>query len=149
MPATPEPGAHSGAIRRVLGFDFGHRRIGIACGQTLTGAATPVTTLKAVNGNPDWAAIAGQIEQWRPDALLVGLPLHLDGSENAMTRAVEQFCNALRKRSGLPVITVDERLSSDEAAAHLQGKKKIGRHNKHEIDKMAAAIIVQRWLDQQ
>lgn len=148
MPDTPDPGHHA-AITRVLGFDFGLKRIGIASGQTLTGTATPQTTLKALNGNPDWEGIRHQIEQWQPEALIVGMPYHLDGKENSMTRAVTGFCNGLKKRYRLPVITLDERHSSTRAESILKEQMKIDQHNKHEIDKMAAAIIVQDWLDQQ
>ena len=132
----------------MLGFDYGRKRIGIASGQTITGTATPQCTLRQVAGNPDWDSIAEQIKQWAPQALVVGMPYHLDGADNAMTRAVEEFCNALKKRFRLPIYTVDERHSSSEAEAALKENRKIGQHNKHEIDKMAAAVIVQRWLDE-
>ena len=60
------------SIRQVLGFDFGEQRIGVASGQTITGSANPITTLKSTNNKPDWAAIEQLINQWQPDALIVG-----------------------------------------------------------------------------
>jgi putative Holliday junction resolvase len=136
-------------ITNVLGFDYGKKRIGLATGQTITHTATPCKTLNQVDGNPDWPAIAAEIRQWQPQALIVGMPYYTDGSENTMTAAVKQFCYELEKRFKLPVFEVNETLSSAQAEEILKENIKIGKHNKHEIDKMAAAVIVQRWLDQQ
>ena len=133
----------------VLGFDYGKKRIGIATGQTITRSATPEKTINQIDGNPDWEAIKEQIAQWKPQALIVGMPYHLDGRENKMTAAVKQFCYELEKRFKLPVYNVNEALSSQQAEQTLRQNMKINKQNKHEIDRMAAAIIVQRWFDQQ
>ncbi len=135
-------------IQTVLGFDFGEKRIGIATGQVITGSASPLTTLNAVNQKPDWDAIAKIINEWHPDALIVGIPKYLDGSESEMTKRAERFSRQLEGRFKLPVHTINEALSSFEAEQELQKNKKIDQHNKQEIDKMAAAIIVQSWLEQ-
>ena len=135
-------------ITTVLGFDYGKKRIGIATGQTITKTATPCKTLKQVDGNPDWPAIEAEIKQWKPQALIVGIPYYTDGSENVMTNAARHFCYELEKRFKLPVIEVNEALSSRQAEEILKENIKINKHNKHEIDKIAAAIIVQSWLDQ-
>lgn len=135
-------------ITTVLGFDYGVKRIGIATGQTITSTAAPILTLNQVNGSPDWAGIQKLIVKWNPDALIVGLPYFLDGKESEMTKIVQNFCEELEKRFPKPVLTVNEALSSYEAEKTLKKKLKIGKHNKQEIDKMAAAIIVQSWLDQ-
>ena len=131
----------------LLGFDFGEKRIGIAVGQSLTGSVTPLKTLQAVNQQPDWAGISALIEEWRPDRLILGLPLHMDGSEQDITQRVKRFGNQLKGRYNLPVEWVDERLSSHEAEQLLreQGKK---RSSKSDIDKLAAALILQSWLEQ-
>ena len=136
-------------VRCVVGFDFGLKRIGLATGQTITGTASPLVTLQAVNQAPDWESIAAHIRQWKPDALIVGIPYLLDGSESDITRAARNFCRELEKRFQLPVHTIDESLSSYAAESQLKQNIKIAKHNKHEIDKMAAAIIVQSWLDTQ
>ena len=135
-------------IQTVLGFDFGEKRIGIATGQVITGSASPLTTLNAVNQKPDWDAIAKIINEWHPDALIVGIPKYLDGSNSEMTKRAERFSRQLEGRFKLPVHTINEALSSFEAEQELQKNKKIDQHNKQEIDKMAAAIIVQSWLEQ-
>jgi len=135
-------------ITNVLGFDYCKKRIGIATGQTITHAATTCKTINQIDGNPDWPAIEAEIKQWKPQALIVGMPYHTDGSENRMTAAVRQFCYELEKRFKLPVIEVNEALSSQQAEKMLKESIKINKQNKHEIDRMAAAIIVQDWLDQ-
>ena len=134
-------------IKSVLGFDFGLKRIGIATGQTITNTASPLTTLQSVNDKPDWDSIEQHIKQWKPDALIVGLPTMLDGSETEITRAAKKFSLELEQRFSLPVYLVDENLSSYAAEEQLKQDMKISKHNKHEIDKMAAAIIVQSWLN--
>ncbi len=136
-------------VRSVIGFDFGLKRIGLATGQTITGTASPLITLQAVNQTPDWENIERHIRQWKPDALIVGIPYLLDGGESDITRAARNFSKALEQRFNLPVYTIDESLSSFEAEQQLKQDMKIAKHNKHEIDKMAAAIIVQSWLNSQ
>jgi len=136
-------------IRSVIGFDFGLKRIGLATGQTITGTASPLATLQAVNQKPDWDSIETHIRQWQPDALIVGIPYQPDGGESDITRATRNFSKKLEQRFNLPVYTIDECLSSYEAEHQLKQGIKISKHNKHEIDKMAAAIIVQSWLNSQ
>ena len=104
--------------RTLLGFDYGKKRIGVAVGQKLTATATPAETLHSSNDQPDWAGIARLIETWRPQALVVGLPLHMDGTEHALTEAAREFGRALEQRFDLPVHLIDERLTSIEAG-HL------------------------------
>ena len=133
-------------IQQVLGFDFGTQRIGVASGQTITCSANPVTTLLNINNKTDWQGIEKLIQQWKPDALIVGLPYYLDGSKSEMTERAEKFSRQLEGRFHLPVYTHNEALSSFEAEQFLQHKKK--QHNKQDIDKIAAAIIVQSWLEQ-
>ena len=133
-------------IQQVLGFDYGEKRIGIATGQTITRSANPLTTLDTINNKPDWPAIEQLIQQWKPDALIVGLPFYLNGDPSDMTARAEKFSRQLHGRFQLPVYTHNEALSSFEAEQFLQDKKK--QHNKQDIDKIAAAIIVQSWLEQ-
>lgn len=136
-------------ITSVLGFDYGHKRIGVATGQTITGTASPLTTVFVQSDDSHWQQIDELVTQWKPDALLVGIPYLLDGSETDMSRSARDFKNTLQQRFGLPVYLVDETLSSYQAEAILKQNMKIDQHNKAEIDKMAAAVIVQGWLDRQ
>jgi len=132
--------------RVLLGFDFGTKRIGVAVGQELTATARALETLNSPDGGPDWPGISRLIEQWQPDALVLGLPLNLDGSDHEITRLARRFGNRLRGRYNLPVYTVDERLSSAEAEALLAER---GRFEKEDVDKVAAQLILQSWLEQQ
>ena len=78
-----------------LGFDFGLTRIGIATGQTLTQTATPLTAVVAKNGVPDWDYIATLMDDWKPDIVVVGLPLHEDGSTSEMAERAKRFGNRI------------------------------------------------------
>ena len=130
----------------LLGFDFGTKRIGVAVGQELTRSARALITLNNRNGAPDWEAISRLIDEWKPAALVVGMPLNLDGSDHEITRLARRFGNRLRGRYNLPVYTMDERLSSAEAESQLAEQ---GRYEKADVDKMAAQLILQGWLEQQ
>lgn len=120
----------------VLAFDFGLRHIGVAVGQTVTAGAGPLATLAARNGKPDWAEVARLIRTWMPKRLLVGLPLNMDGSESDMCAAARAFAAELERRSGVPVILVDERLTTREAQA-------LDPDRAHEL---AAVLIAETWL---
>lgn len=133
-----------------LGFDFGQRRIGVAVGQALTGAARPLTTLAcATPGAPDWERIGQLLQEWQPAALVVGVPRHADGADSALTAAAERFGRRLHGRFALPVHLIDEQLSSHAAERELsergRGGRRLAKH-KHEIDSLAAAIILETWL---
>jgi putative Holliday junction resolvase len=132
------------SFRTLLGFDFGVQRIGVAVGQELTGTASALTTLRARDGNPNWDTVSELIRTWRPDALVVGLPLHTDGSESEFTHRVKRFIRQLQDRYELPVHTMDERLSS-HAAAQSQGEGNRELKNRG-MDAVAAREILQSWL---
>jgi len=129
-----------------LGFDFGYKRIGVAVGQRLTGNATPLSTLSAVNGVPSWEAIQALIEQWKPHALIVGLPTCIDGRPLYTTGAARGFARQLRKRFSYPVHLVDERLSTVEVRAQLFAAGGYRKIKNSEIDSLAACVILEQWL---
>ncbi len=133
------------AARTFLCFDYGLKRIGVAVGQELTGTASALTTVSARDGKPDWDAISRLFEEWRPDAVVVGLPLNMDGSEHELSRRARRFGNQLHGRYNLPAHFIDERLSSLEAEALLKGRS----HHKQDIDKLAARVILETWLAEQ
>ncbi len=138
------------AARTLLGFDYGLKRIGVAVGQELTGSASALTTVAARDGKPDWEAIGRLIEEWRPDAVVVGLPLNADGSDHELSRRARRFGNQLHGRYNLPAHFIDERLSSLEAEARLRdGVQKMAHRRalyKENIDKLAAQVILETWL---
>lgn len=139
----------SQVIKTVLGFDFGMKNIGVALGQSLTGTARPVATLQAQDGAPQWQEIQALINDWQPQLLLVGLPLHMDGSEQMLTKAARRFGNRLHGRFKLPVEWVDERLTSFEAEMHLSDLKPVDTNDKLSIDSVSAQLIVQQYFKQQ
>ena len=130
-------------MQTLLGFDYGEKRIGIAVGQGITRTATALCTLNAREGMPDWERISALVDEWRPAALVIGLPRHADGTDSATTRAARAFAQQLEGRYRLPVHLMDERLSS-QAAAALQQEDHQGKAG---LDAIAARIILQDWLD--
>ncbi len=130
-------------MQTLLGFDYGEKRIGIAVGQGITRTATALCTLNAREGMPDWERISALVDEWRPAALVIGLPRHADGTDSATTRAARAFAQQLEGRYRLPVHLMDERLSSQAAAALLQED----HQGKAGLDAIAARIILQDWLD--
>ena len=136
------------SAQRLLGFDFGLARIGVASGQMITKTASPVTILAAKQGIPDWAQLKKLVQQWRPDALLVGIPYNMDGTSCYVTEPAKQFLIELEKRTALPTFTVDERLTTKEARQQLRDQ---GHHKKIDskrVDAMAACLIVETWMNE-
>ena len=133
--------------RTLLGFDFGSKRIGIAIAQEVTGTANPLKTISAIKHKPDWDSISKIIAEWQPDLLVVGLPLHMDGTEQDMTQAARRFSNQLNGRYQLPIALMDERLSSHEAESILN--EHAGSHSKEQIDMISAQLILQSWMASQ
>jgi putative Holliday junction resolvase len=129
-----------------LGFDFGYKRIGVAVGQRLTGTATPLSTLPAIQGVPDWGIITQLIDKWRPEGLVVGLPTCVDDKALYTTLASRRFSKQLLKRFELPVHLIDERYSTVEARAILFAEGGFRKIKKSEVDCIAACIILEQWL---
>ena len=137
--------------RTLLGFDYGKRRIGIAVGQELTSSSSPLETVYVKHSTPDWTAIKKHIDEWRADALVVGIPFNMDGSEHEMTQSAKHFAHQLEERYHLPVYTVDERLSSVEAEHILNESEKKPRglkQKKEMIDQVAAQVILDTYFNE-
>ena len=132
----------------ILAFDFGLRRIGVAVGQSTTGTASSLETVRN-SQQPDWQAIDRLVQEWQPARLLVGLPLGPDGDETPMSAAARSFGAALQKRYELEVLFADERLSSSAARQHFVEQRAAGRARKKHaarLDAVAARIILENWL---
>ncbi len=138
-------------MKTYLGIDYGYKRIGLATGQSLTGSTSALSTIANQQQQTNWTALQQVIDEWQPGAFVLGLPLHKDGSDHAVTKAVRQFATELAERYNKPIHFQDERLSSSEAETILQQQRASGtrkkRVQKGDIDKLAAALILQRWLD--
>lgn len=123
----------------LLAFDYGVKKIGVAIGNTLTCQARPLQVLRPVTREQRFAAISRLLEEWRPDRVVVGLPLTTDGGEQYASLRCRRFANQLHGRYGVSVELVDERGTSVEAQGMLAKKE--------DDDAMAAALILQRYLD--
>lgn len=135
----------------VIAFDYGLRQIGVAHGQTLTCSAEGISIIKASDGVPNWDQVEKLLQEWRPNLLLVGLPINMDGSESELSRLARKFARRLHGRFNLDVLMVDERLTSQEAKSSLRDASiegESGRVDLTKIDHFAAALILQSWLDQ-
>ncbi|MEX2474141.1 Holliday junction resolvase RuvX [Marinobacter sp.] len=135
--------------RRVMAFDFGTRRIGVATGQEMLGTGQPLALLPARDGVPDWDSIARLLEEWQPQLVVVGLPLNMDDSENDMCARARKFGKRLHGRFHVPVEMVDERLTSFEAKGDVMaggGSRDFGRHG---VDDRAAVLILETWCREQ
>ena len=129
----------------VLAFDFGTRRIGVAVGNTITRTAQALATVDAVGDEARLAAIAGLVAQWQPQLLVVGVPVHADGTPHAVTARAQRFARSLRERFGLDVHEADERHTTQLAQSALAGS---GRKGRAERDQVAAQLILQGWFDE-
>lgn len=118
-----------------LAFDFGTRRVGVAVGNSLLGQAQPLTSISA-EGDARFVAIGRLIDQWRPDALVVGVPFHPDGAAHDNTRRAQRFARQLHGRFRLPVHEVDERYTTTDAIA-------VGAAD---VDAASAALILDQYL---
>ncbi|MFT5131739.1 MAG: putative Holliday junction resolvase [Gammaproteobacteria bacterium] len=121
-----------------LCFDHGEKRIGVAVGQSVSATASPLETISAKHGKPDWKAISRIIKQWDPHEFVVGKPLTMQGDRQDATDAAERFARQLQGRYLLPLHFADERLSTHEAKHRLKDSYKLDHH--------AAQIILESWL---
>ena len=132
----------------LLAFDFGHRRIGIAIGQTLTGTASALAVV-SVASEPDWHAITNIVKEWKPAGMVVGLPLDAEGGETNMSRDARSFGRQLEDRYNTPIFFEDERLTSFSAEQRFVDARARGGMRRKDAalkDAMAAQIILENWL---
>jgi putative Holliday junction resolvase len=144
-----EAGREPSAPQVVMAFDFGERRIGVACGDTISRSASPLGFVRVDAAGP-WAEIEKLLKTWLPNLVVVGLPYNVDGSESALGRAARRFAVQMQQRFSLEVRMVDERYSSIDAQARLKSARESGsrrrRIAKGDIDAMAACVILERWF---
>jgi len=133
-----------------IAFDYGSHRIGVAVGEVFLKTATPLNTVNNTNGTPDWLAIDSLVEEWQPQALIVGWPLTLDDQEQAITSHVRGFIKKLQNRYKISVHKADERFSSMAAQAEIKAMRSSGQRKRKtshaDVDKIAAALILESWF---
>jgi putative Holliday junction resolvase len=141
-----ERGAHPTAHLpgTVLAFDFGLKRIGVAVGEPALGTAHPLAAIAA----PGFDSIARLIGEWRPAALVVGLPVAEEGA-HPLAKRVERFARQLEGRYRLPVARVDERFSSVEAESRLRALRPwSGVKSRKPVDSVAAQLILEQFFSE-
>ena len=140
----------SGRPHTVIAFDFGLKRIGIAVGDTLTRKGSPRPAAAVFDSGPDWRAIEREVLAIQPQRLIIGAPYNVDGSPGTLANKARHFAAELERRFGLPVNMIDERWSSLEATTALKAQRASGvRHRRirrEDVDSVAAAVILERWL---
>lgn len=133
--------------KTVLGFDFRTKSIGVAVGQQITASATPLLSIKAVDGIPNWEEIAKLIQEWQPDLVVVGLPLNMDGTEQEMTHRARKFANRLNAKFGVKIFTQDERLTTTDAKARLFELGGYKALTKGQVDAVSAVLIIESYFE--
>ncbi len=134
--------------RTIIGFDFGKKYIGVAVGQEITGSATPIGSVKARDGIPNWDLLANYLKEWQPDIIVVGLPLNMDGSEQQLTRDAKKFGNRIAGRFGIKVEFQDERLTTADAKEQLFSRGGYRNLKKDNIDAESARLIIESYFEQ-
>jgi len=133
----------------VLGFDVGARRIGVAVGSAFGHGARALAVIDVHGDHIDWPAIDRLHKEWRPDGIVVGDPMTLDGGDQPIRQRAHAFARELQARYALPVVLMDERASSIEAAQRFAVDRSEGRRRRRDaaaLDAVAAAVIVERWF---
>lgn len=131
----------------VLAFDLGLKRTGVASGELSLGIAHPLTVIQADSTDARLTAIDRLVAEWQPVVLVLGLPMHADGTEHEMSRVARNFARKLESRFRLPVFLVDERHTSTAAESELHARGIHGRKNKALADAVAARLIMQGFFD--
>ncbi|HXF77541.1 MAG TPA: Holliday junction resolvase RuvX [Usitatibacter sp.] len=131
----------------VLGFDYGAKRLGVAVGETSTRIANPLGAIAAEANEARFAAIDKYVDEWKPVAFVVGQPKHSDGSAHEVARLAGKFARRLAGRYRRDVLMVDETLTSATAESELR-ETRTRASSKGDVDALAAAIILQSFLDQ-
>lgn len=131
----------------VIAFDFGTNSIGCAVGQSITGTAQGLISFKAQDGIPKWEEIGKLLQEWKPDILVVGLPLNMDGTEQPLTQRARKFANRLNGRFNLPVELQDERLTTVEAKAEIFSRGGYKALKKDKVDSISACLILESWFE--
>jgi putative holliday junction resolvase len=134
---------------RALGIDLGSKRIGVAVSDSGGAVATPITTImRSRRRDDDHLAVAALVAEWQAEAVVVGLPLSLDGTMGPAAHAVLDEVDQLRAAITVPIDTVDERFTTVTATEQLRRQGVSGPKRAAVVDQVAAAVLLQAWLEQ-
>jgi putative Holliday junction resolvase len=143
------PGEEAGGVGRTLGLDVGDKRIGVAVSDPMGWTAQPLTVIHRVGITKDLAALREATKDVEIERFVAGLPLEMDGKEGTQAARVRRFCQALAESTGLEIVYQDERLTTVQSKRLLESAGVRREQRKGVVDKMAAALILQSWLDGQ
>ena len=135
------------APNTLLGFDFGTKSIGVATGQMITATAQPIAAIKANDGIPNWDTVEAVLNEWKPDLIVIGLPLNMDGTEQPITQRAKKFGNRLAGRFGAKIAFQDERLTTASAKEFIFDRGGYKALEKGKIDSVSAALILESWME--
>ena len=147
--STPGDAPSAAPVQTRLAVDVGARRSGVAVGNTVSMSARELGVLDMRDSGPDWATLDRWMREWRPTRLVVGDPATLAGGDQPVRRLARRFARDVGARYTLPVEQVDERTSSIEAAQRFAAGRAAGQRKRHQaaqLDAVAAAIILERWM---
>ena len=126
---------------QIIAFDYGEKKIGVAVGQTSTNTSSPLQIIFNKDNNTNWTSISSLLNEWKPDLILLGKPLNMDGSESKIMKKVVQFYKELKSIYDVDIEFVDERLTTFEAREILKDE----RHDN--VDAHAAKILIDSWFE--
>ena len=126
---------------QIIAFDYGEKKIGVAVGQTSTNTSSPLRIIFNKDNKTNWISISSLLDEWKPDLILLGKPLNMDGSESEIMKKVDKFYKELKSIYDADIEFVDERLTTFEAREILKDEK----HDN--VDAHAAKILIDNWFD--
>ena len=126
---------------QIIAFDYGEKKIGVAVGQTSTNTSSPLQIIFNKDNKTNWISISSLLDEWKPDLILLGKPLNMDGSESEIMKKVDKFYKELKSIYDADIEFVDERLTTFEAREILKDEK----HD--DVDAHAAKILIDNWFD--
>ena len=126
---------------QIIAFDYGEKKIGVAVGQTSTNTSSPLQIIFNKENKTNWVSISSLLDEWKPDLILLGKPLNMDGSESEIMKKVDKFYKELKSIYDADIEFVDERLTTFEAREILKDEK----HDN--VDAHAAKILIDNWFD--
>ncbi len=130
----------------LMGFDFGTKKIGVAIGQMVTKSARPLKSIKSIDGLPNKEIVAKLLKDWRPDALVVGIPINMDGTDQPISILARNLANWLRENFKLTVYETDERLTTKAAREQIFNEGGYKALQDGQVDSVAAQLILQNWM---
>ena len=126
---------------QIIAFDYGEKKIGVAVGQTSTNTSSPLQIIFNKDNKTNWISISSLLDEWKPDLILLGKPLNMDGSESEIMKKVDRFYKELKSIYDANIEFVDERLTTFEAREILKDEKQ------DNVDAHAAKILIDNWFD--